>query len=193
MTTANKITIFRILLVPFFVVQLLYYVRSGNEWNRLLGLLAFAFAALSDGLDGYIARRYNQKSKLGAILDPVADKLLLVSAIVLLSFDSGNHFARIPLWLTVILISRDLFLSIGAVIIHHIAGKFSIYPRLLGKLATVCQMGTVLWILFKWSERILPFWIWSAAIFTALSGVIYFFDCVRQLNASPNSAATKDQ
>src|SRR5262245_22959957 len=78
MTTANKITIFRILLVPFFIVQVLYYADAeeptAQEWYRLGALLTFGLTALSDGLDGYIARRYNQRSELGAILDPLADK-----------------------------------------------------------------------------------------------------------------------
>ncbi len=191
MTTANKITIFRILLVPFFVIQLLYYFRGGLESHRILALIAFALAAVSDGLDGYIARRFNQKSALGAILDPLADKLLLVSAIILLSCDSGDHFARIPLWLTVTLISRDVLLSIGAFVIQHTIGKFDIHPRITGKLSTVAQMGLVLWILFKWDERGLPFWIWSAAILTTVSGFLYFMDFNRQLNASSNNESTK--
>jgi len=90
MTTANKITILRILLIPFFVVELLYYLETGNEVHRLLALLTFAVTAILDGVDGYIARRYNQKSELGAILDPLADKLLLVSAIITLSFNTSR-------------------------------------------------------------------------------------------------------
>src|SRR5438874_11191790 len=74
MTTANKITIFRILLIPFFVVEVLYYMKTGNETHRLSAILAFGIAAICDGVDGYIARRYNQRSELGAILDPLADK-----------------------------------------------------------------------------------------------------------------------
>src|SRR5262245_3010886 len=108
MTTANKITILRILMVPFFVVQLLCYVNSGNEWYRLFAIVSFAFAAISDGIDGYIARRYHQHSELGAVLDPLADKLLLVSGIVLLSLDNAEHLPRIPLWLTATILSRDM-------------------------------------------------------------------------------------
>jgi cardiolipin synthase (CMP-forming) len=193
MTTANKITIFRILLVPFFIVQLLYYVRTGDEWNWLLALLSFAFAALADGLDGYIARHYNQRSELGAILDPLADKLLLVSAIILLSLDHGDYFARIPLWLTGTIIGRDVILLIGFLVLHYTVGKIPVRPRITGKIATVFQMGTVLWILFRWPEHALPFWFWGATIFTALSGVFYIFDGIRQLSASPTSAATKSQ
>src|SRR5882762_4820749 len=98
MTTANKITILRILLIPFFVVEVLYYVKNGNEVHRLLAILSFAVAAICDGIDGYIARRYNQRSELGAILDPLADKLLLVSGIVVLSFEHRPRFDTIPLW-----------------------------------------------------------------------------------------------
>src|SRR5580765_1640447 len=100
MTTANKITILRILLIPFFVVEVLYYVKDGEEVHRFLAILSFAVAAILDGVDGYIARRYNQRSELGATLDPLADKLLLVSGIVLLTFDHGPRFQTIPLWLT---------------------------------------------------------------------------------------------
>ena len=106
MTTANKITILRILLIPFFVVELIYYVRSGNEAHRLAALLSFAIAAVLDGVDGYIARRYNQISELGKILDPLADKLLLVSGIVALSFNHGNFLGQIPLWLCLLYTSR---------------------------------------------------------------------------------------
>src|SRR2546426_11928349 len=99
MTTANKITILRILLIPFFVVEVLYYVKDGHELHRLLAVLSFSVAAICDGGGGYIARRYNQRSELGAILDPLADKLLLVSGIVLLRF-YWPFFDSIPLLLT---------------------------------------------------------------------------------------------
>src|SRR5580765_5244540 len=106
MTTANKITILRILLVPFFVMQVLYYAdasgQAAREWYRIAALWTFGVAAISDALDGYIARRYNQRSELGAILDPLADKLLLVSGIVVLSFEHPpyqQYLATLPLWL----------------------------------------------------------------------------------------------
>ena len=96
MTTANKVTILRILLIPFFVVELIYYLQTGNEVHRLLALLSFAVTAILDGVDGYIARRYNQRSELGAILDPLADKMLLVSGIVTLSINHGPYIGQIP-------------------------------------------------------------------------------------------------
>src|SRR3974377_1120453 len=129
MTTANKITIARILLIPFFVVEVLYYVRTGNEVHRIMALLSFAIAAIFDGVDGYIARRYNQRSELGAILDPLADKLLLVSGIVLLSFDHPN-LESIPLWLTVTILGRDVLLLIGLGVIYIMVGKVVVRPRI---------------------------------------------------------------
>src|SRR5882757_7662562 len=109
MTTANKITILRILLIPAFIVEVLYYFKTGDEGDRIAGFVCFAVAAILDGVDGYIARRYNQKSELGAILDPLADKLLLVSGIVLLSLPAGRpYLVTIPLWLTATIISRDV-------------------------------------------------------------------------------------
>src|SRR5437867_12656819 len=99
MTTANKITIFRILLIPFFVVQVLYYVKNGNELHRLLAICSFAAAAICDGGDGYIAGRYKQRSELGAILDPLADKLLLVLGVGVLSFEEQLYLVIMLLWL----------------------------------------------------------------------------------------------
>jgi len=188
MTTANKVTVLRILLVPFFVVEALYYGASGNETNRLLALLCFAVAAICDGVDGYIARRYNQRSELGAILDPLADKLLLVSAVVLLSFDHEPYLATIPLWLTGTIIGRDILVLIGLAVIQITVGKVNIRPRLLGKVATVLQMALVLWVLLKWSPRWLLFWEMGAALFTGCSRLLYVWDGMRQLGAQPTSS-----
>ena len=192
MTTANKVTILRILLVPFFVVEVLYYVETANELHRLLALLSFAVAAICDGVDGYIARRYNQRSELGAILDPRADKLLLVSGVVVLSFNHGPLLGQIPLWLTGTIIGRDLLILIGMLVIQFTVGKVAVQPRFIGKMATVLQMIAVLWLLLKWDAdlgaRWIGFWTLSAAIFTGGSGLLYVWDGVRQLSASPSSS-----
>ncbi|HEX5400380.1 MAG TPA: CDP-alcohol phosphatidyltransferase family protein [Verrucomicrobiae bacterium] len=195
MTTANKITILRILLIPFFVVELIYYVRTGNEAHRLAALLSFAVAAICDGVDGYIARHYNQISELGKILDPLADKLLLVSAIVLLSFDNTPYFKSIPLWLTGTIIGRDLLLGIGAVVIRLVVGKITVRPRLTGKLATVFQMLAVIWILLQWDfqQGLLEVWILGAGVFTGVSGLFYIWDGSRQLSSHPSSSAMKHE
>ncbi len=190
MTTANKITILRILLVPLFIVELLYYVQSGYEGHRYIALACFAAAAISDGIDGYIARKYNQRSVLGAVLDPLADKLLLVSGIVLLSLNNGEFLPRIPLWLTVTILSRDLMLLIGLALLHYLGSKIVVRPVFVGKMATVFQMTCVLWGLFKWPENWLMVWSVAAAVCTAISGVIYVISGVALLNASPSSAAS---
>ena len=190
MTTANKITILRILLVPFFIVQVLYYVSGAGEWHRYLALGAFALAAVSDGIDGFIARRYNQRSELGAILDPLADKLLLVSGIVLLSLHQEDYLPQLPLSLTATVISRDILLLIGLVVIHYVGGKVVVRPHFTGKIATVLQMTCVLWALLKLNAYWLEIWTLSATFFTGVSGAIYTIAGVRQLSATPASSAS---
>jgi CDP-diacylglycerol--glycerol-3-phosphate 3-phosphatidyltransferase len=195
MTTANKITILRILLTPFFVVEMIYYVRTGNEAHRLAALLSFAIAAILDGVDGYIARHYNQISELGKILDPLADKLLLVSGIVALSFNHGNFLGQIPLWLTGTIIGRDLLILLGVAVIRFTVGKVVVRPRFTGKIATVLQMAVVIWILLKWDFGRGVLWLkyltLGAAICTGVSGLLYVLDGVKQLGSHPASSPTK--
>jgi CDP-diacylglycerol--glycerol-3-phosphate 3-phosphatidyltransferase len=196
MTTANKITILRILLIPFFVVEVLYYVETGNEIHRLMALVCFAVASILDGVDGYVARHYNQISELGTVLDPLADKLLLVSAIVVLSFNHEPWLATMPLWLTGTIIGRDLLLGIGAITVRLTVGTLKVRPRLTGKIATVLQMAVVLWILLKWSACNDE---WSkminlgTALFTGASGLLYIWDGMRQLGSHPSSSPTIGQ
>lgn len=187
MTTANKVTILRILLIPVFIVQVLYYFKNDQEIHRVVGLLCFAVAALLDGVDGYIARRYNQKSELGAMLDPLGDKLLLVSGVVLLSLHSNVELFRIPLWVITTIMSRDILLVLGWAMIQLTCGKVTVRPRILGKLATVLQMIMVLWSLLKWDLKWMPFWTISATVCTGISGLLYVWDGMRQLSASPTS------
>ncbi|HEY5914690.1 MAG TPA: CDP-alcohol phosphatidyltransferase family protein [Verrucomicrobiae bacterium] len=193
MTIANRVTIFRILLIPFFVVEILYYVQNGREAHRMLGIAAFAVAAICDGVDGYIARRFNQKSELGAILDPLADKLLLVSGIVLLSFDHTPYLQTIPLWLTGTIIGRDILLVVGVIVIQWVAGKVKVRPRILGKIATVLQMAVVVWVLMKWPERLLLWLTAGAAVCTGVSGLLYVWDGTRQMSAHPASSPSSNQ
>ena len=193
MTTANKITIFRILLVPFFIVEVLSYVDDGDELHRFLAIAAFLLASLCDGVDGYIARRYNQRSELGAILDPLADKLLVVAGIVLLSLHHEQYLPHLPLWLTATVISRDVLLLIGLVVVHYACGKVTVKPHFIGKVATVLQMVTVCWALLKLPAGWLHGFSLGAAVCTGGSGVIYIFDGVRQLSASPASSPAPKQ
>ena len=190
MTTANKITIFRILLIPVFVWLTLDYIRDfqkGNEreWQRVVACAIFAIAAISDGVDGYIARRYHQKSELGTFLDPLADKMLLVSAMILLSirFKDTSPFDPLPLWFPVLVISRDLIVLGGVVLIHMLAGKVTARPRLVGKCATFFQMITLGWVLLRIERPPYEWPLYAAGIFTLVSGIWYIFDGVKQLGA----------
>jgi cardiolipin synthase (CMP-forming) len=212
MTTANKITILRILLIPFFVTEIIYYVRTGNDVHRIVGVLLFAVTAASDGVDGYIARRYNQISELGKILDPLADKLLLVSGIILLSFNNEPYFRQIPLWLTATVIGRDILLAIGSVVIRSVVGNITVHPRIIGKVATVFQMLVIIWILMRWDvvrlytqnairphsfwsslfhQYLLQVWTIGAGVLTGVSGLLYVFDGMKQLSAHPSSSPTR--
>ena len=193
MTTANKITILRILLIPFFVVETLYYVRQGHEVHRVLAIVCFALASICDGVDGYVARRFNQRSELGAILDPLADKLLLVSGIVVLSFDHAPYLESVPLWLTGTIIGRDVLILVGMLVIQFMVGKVEVRPRVIGKVATVLQMAVVLWIMLKWGGSWLGALTLGTAIFTGISGLLYVWDGTRQLSAHPTSSPAPKQ
>src|SRR5437899_11308419 len=114
MTTANKLTVVRILMIPAFVTMAIYYGESIKraeplEWMRFTAIAIFLIAAVSDGLDGYVARRYNQRSSLGVILDPIADKGLLLSGIITLSISNWSEMdhasGRFPEWLRVLAIT----------------------------------------------------------------------------------------
>ena len=189
MTTANKITICRILLIPVFIWLTLDYIRDsqhgeGCDWQRWLACGVFALAAISDAVDGYIARRCKQKTELGTYLDPLADKMLLVSALVLLSvrFKEKSPFEPLPLWFPVLVISRDLIILGGIILIHIIVGKAVARPRLVGKAATVFQMITLGWILLQIQHPSFTWPLYAAGLCTFISGIWYIFDGVKQLN-----------
>src|SRR6185369_6427090 len=155
MTTANKITIVRILLIPAFVTMAIYYgqglqLGEPQEWQRYTAIIIFLVAAVSDGLDGYIARRYNQRSTLGVILDPIADKGLLLSAIITLSISNWSEgdprYGKFPAWFPVLVISRDAILLVGATILYLLIGKLRVKPKWTGKVATVLQMVAIGWV-----------------------------------------------
>ena len=188
MTLPNKITIARILLIPVFVWLTLDYIRDyqkeqEREWERVLACAVFAIAAISDAVDGYIARRYHQKSELGTFLDPLADKALLVSALILLSirFKDGTPFDQLPLWFPVLVVGRDLMLLGGVVLIHMLAGRVTARPRIVGKCATFFQMIALGWVLLKVEHPSYQWLLYAAGFFTLVSWVWYIFDGVKQL------------
>ena len=193
MTTANKVTIARIGLIPVFVVLAALYgesVSSGapNPWLRWSAVLTFLVASISDGIDGYIARYYNQRSRLGAILDPQADKGLLVAGLLALTIsDWEYHF---PIWFAALVISRDLVVVIGSLLLHFRNGHVQLRPRWTGKVATVFQMAALAWVMLQihWLSPLVP--VTLAAFFTLVSGIGYVFDGIRQLprEARPTTA-----
>lgn len=183
-TLATKITIFRILLIPVFIGAAVYYAdsvgqKAPDERLRWATVIVFGIAALSDAVDGFIARRYDQRSRIGAILDPLADKLLLLSAILTMTFTTWPQ--RFPLWFPLLVIFRDVSAIGGAFLVDHFAGSCRITPHWTGKAATFLQMAAVLWIMLdiRWPNLLWPTIL--AAGFTAFSGFYYLADGIRQI------------
>lgn len=193
MTVANQITILRILMVPAFIVAVLYYVHGGNEWMRYAALGVFGLASLSDAIDGFIARKFNQISELGTVLDPLADKLLLISGFIVLSLDNDPYLPSIPIWLTALIFSRDVLLVLGLILLHYTFGKIQVQPRLVGKSATVLQMLIILLVLAKLPQDIIQYLYYGAGCCTGVSGVIYIWDGIRQLGTHPSSSPIQNK
>jgi cardiolipin synthase len=199
MTTANKITVVRILMIPAFVMMAIYYgesIKAGEpqEWLRFTAIAIFLVAAVSDGLDGYIARRYNQKSALGVILDPIADKGLLLSGIITLSIsnwsDVDPQYGRFPVWFPVLVISRDVVIVVGSVVLHLLVGKVRVQPNWTGKIATFLQMAAIAWVMLQLMFIPLLYIVAAAGFFTFVSGIVYVMDGFRQLGAHGQSNAS---
>ena len=190
LTLANKITIVRILSVPFFVLMLIYYtmgLKNGHarELHRMTALVVFCAVALTDALDGYIARSRHQITPLGKVLDPLADKALLLSALILLTRPSIEALVpHIPVWFTLLVISRDVVIVLGATLVHAVAGAVTVKPRVVGKISTFFQMVAIIWVLVGGAQR--PFYVWivAAGFFTLSSFVMYLYDGMRQLEKS---------
>jgi len=200
MTTANKITVVRILMIPLFVMLAIYYGQSVQRgeplpWERFAAIFVFLLAAVSDGLDGYVARRYNQRSSLGVILDPIADKGLLLSGIITLSISNWSEvepdYGRFPIWFPVLVISRDAILFVGTGILYLLNGKVHVKPNWTGKVATVLQMVAIGWVMLQLRLFPLIYVVIAAGFFTLVSGIIYVADGVRQLQAAGHAHPAK--
>jgi len=187
---ACKITILRIMLVPLFMLQLLYYTLSiqrgaPNEYQRLGALVLFMVIALTDALDGFVARLRREITELGRILDPLADKLLLLSALVLLTRPSvAGLQPQFPIAFTLLVISRDILLILGAVIVHAVVGELKVRPRTLGKAATAFQMSAVIWALAGWPATFFVVLVWLAGFCVAVSTLQYVMDGVHMLESA---------
>jgi CDP-diacylglycerol--glycerol-3-phosphate 3-phosphatidyltransferase len=184
MTLPNKITLARILLIPVFVLLAVYYGRSAAEGRpdehlRYAAIAVFMAAALSDGIDGWIARRFKLRSALGAVLDPIADKGLMISAIITLSVTQWPN--GLPLWYPVLVISRDVIIVVGCGVLRFLNDRLDVRPSLLGKASTFLQMAAVAAVMFRfaWYEPV----VWLSGALTLLSGIGYIGDGIRQLQA----------
>lgn len=182
MNLANKISIGRILLIPFFIGSIVYY-RAENGLASNLPLIIFFIAVLSDGLDGFVARKFNQKTELGTIIDPIADKLLIITGFVCLAFSKTlPENLRIPAWLPIVVISRDIIIVLGTVVIHLIKGSIQIIPTIFGKVTTFFQMLAILAVLIKFPYSFIIWYL--AGAFTIISGIDYIIKGSKLLNGS---------
>jgi cardiolipin synthase len=184
LTLANQLTLMRLALVPAFVILVLYG-RMG--W----ALAAFVTAGITDGLDGLIARWTNSRTALGAFLDPMADKLLLVSAFVVLSLPGIGLINRIPVWLTVLVISRDVAIVVTVAIVSLTLGPRTFPPSIYGKIATALYIVTIaVVLLFNFLGQpsvVVDIMIWVSLAITLLSGFHYTVHVRRTLNEPPVS------
>ena len=156
-------------MTPAFFTTLVSY-GPGKESMRLWALGIFAVATLTDALDGILARVLKQKTLLGQMLDPLADKILLLSGYIGLLFVSALTF-RPPLWITVTIIFRDLVLLFGFFTLRFLAVKFDLLPNCLGKMTTLSQMVLLFMVLLEWPIAV-PFAYLTIA-FTITSGIVY--------------------
>jgi CDP-diacylglycerol--glycerol-3-phosphate 3-phosphatidyltransferase len=188
LTLANRITIVRILATPIFILVTTYYISSvdrqpPDEWLRWLALVLFLVTALTDALDGYVARSRNERTRVGTVLDPLADKALLLSGLLLLSGPWGRaaFMPHIPAWYVLLVVSRDVLLIAGSSLIQAVVGHVHVQPRLAGKFSTVFQMSLIIVVLGGGPVPLFRGLLAAAALFTLLSSIQYLVDGVRQL------------
>jgi cardiolipin synthase len=165
MNLPNYITLLRVILIPFFIDLMIYGYYGG-------ALVVFAAACVTDALDGLLARLLNQKTELGAFLDPMADKLLILSAFVTLVY-----LGKLPVWLVIIVISRDAILTLGSIVIYFITNKLKIEPSIIGKMTTVLQLAVVTLTLilmnYGTGSNFMTLLQWATAVITIASGAQY--------------------
>jgi cardiolipin synthase len=163
MNIPNLLTIFRLFVTGFFILAIQY-----GEFRIALWL--FVVQAITDLLDGFLARILKEKTSLGAFLDPLADKAMLVSSFIVLSMKG-----IIPLWMTSIVILRDVVLTVGYLIICKAIGKIEILPSVLGKLTTFCQIGTVVYVLWSDLREYQDLFFYPTAALTIMTGMHYVY------------------
>jgi cardiolipin synthase len=180
-TVPNQITLLRLGFLPFFLILISY---ERYEW----ALLVLVVAGLSDGVDGLLARRLNQRSSLGAYLDPIADKLLLSSSFIILAFKK-----QIAWWLTIIVFSRDILILVVAVVILLISGYRPFPPSIYGKMTTAFQIILVFTVVFSAAypsfhlAKIIHLLVYGVTFFSIGSALHYSFSTARHLSSSSSS------
>jgi cardiolipin synthase len=177
LTTANQLTILRIVFVPVFIILLAYH-EVGWAFST------FVAAGVTDILDGVIARRFRQKTSIGSVLDPLADKLLMVSSILLLSLPQMEFMTVIPRWLAILIIFRDVFILLVSTIVVLMIGWRTFKPSSYGKASTVMQVLTVLAVLYvDWRHVVVPelnILFYMTGLVTTISGLHYLVRGLRQ-------------
>lgn len=179
LTVANQLTLLRMLLIPALVILVVYGL---NGW----ALVVFIVAGVTDALDGVLARWWGQPTSLGALLDPMADKLLLISTFIVLTIPGLDLPNRLPIWLTVLVISRDVIIVVTVAIVNLSIGRRTFRPTLLGKLATLIYILTVaLTLCFNWLGRtsvLVDAAVYVALMITLVSGLHYIAHATRVLS-----------
>ena len=185
-TLPNFLTFARLVALPFLVMAIL----GGRAWTALA---IFLTAAVTDIVDGYVARRFGMGSPLGALLDPIADKLFLVSSFVVFALPGTPTSVRIPIWLLVLTIFRDVFILVICLVLFLALGIRSFPPSILGKLTTFLEISTVTAILLVNVKRLDPVvatvCMWLVAIFATISGLHYSWRVLTQLPRGPHPPA----
>jgi cardiolipin synthase len=182
MTTPNKITIARICLIPAFVGLAWAYGRSfadgqPTESYRFGAMAIFLVAACTDGLDGFVARHFHQQSRLGSVLDPIADKGLVSAALVVLATSGWPR--SFPFWFPCAVIGRDLFLGTGFGLLTRLVKRVEVRPSIVGKLATLFQLISIIWVLLRVPQFLFALVIIATSL-TIISGAGYALDGIRQ-------------
>jgi cardiolipin synthase (CMP-forming) len=179
LTLANQLTLLRMLLIPAFVLLVVY---GHFGW----ALTVFVTAGVTDGLDGLIARWSGQKTSLGAWLDPAADKLLLVSTFIVLTLPGLGLTNRLPLWLTALIITRDVGIVLTVAIVNLAVGPKTFRPSLFGKVATATYIATAVVAMFfnyrGYASPVVTAFIYASLTITLVSGLHYILHASRIVN-----------
>jgi cardiolipin synthase len=187
LTIPNLLTFMRMALIPVFASMLFY-------GHYKMGLAFFVIAGITDGIDGFLARRFKQESELGTIIDPIADKLLMTTAFIILSLPNVLPQVRhlpVPFWVTVTVIGRDVLILAVAAAINVITGFRGFQPSLLGKLSTLVQVLAVTLILLSavtGYSVYLPTTYTIVALLAFVSGVHYVFQVARLMKEEEGNA-----